>query len=95
MRLVVASVSQNSSSAGSKSASVRAFSSARASSSSVPSRTAFSRSTRRESPTCRKTVVSSTEGNASGSKDFAEKKYGVPKCSSTYAASSSCTTGGS
>ena len=78
MRLVVASVNQNSSIGGSKSRSVRALSSARASSSSVPSRTAFNRCTRRSSPIWRNTVDSSTTSKSSRVNERAEKKNGVP-----------------
>ena len=95
IRLVVARVSQNSSSGGSKSGSVRRLSAARASVSSVPSRTALRSSTIRSSPCWRNTVVSSTSGNVSVSKEWAEKKNGVPKFVSIQPASASVTTGGS
>ncbi len=72
-----ASVSQSSSSGGSKSGSTRALSSACACSSSTPSRTALSSDVRRSSPSWRNTVVSATVGKRSRSNAWAEKKYGV------------------
>ena len=94
-RFVGASVSQNSSSGGTNSGSVRPFSCSWAWPSNTPSRISLRMAVIRSSPSWRNTVVNATVGKSSRRKLLAEKKYGVSYVVEKNAASPSVTTGGS